>query len=210
VYGWRPLLSDVYDSAELIARKASEGSPETYGTLRASAFRNYEVSGAELEEITGGETHWVGASHKYSKRITASYVLESQTRQVLAQTGITNPLLLAWELLPYSFVVDWFVPVSTYLESLTAFDGFTLKSERSYLTVKETWKYAHDYSASGIAQPNNRPWSRSGGVDKESFRFSRSPLLSWPSYLVQVKSPIGGRPLERLATSLALLRVLFK
>jgi hypothetical protein len=34
--------------------------------------------------------------------------------------GLTDPLSVAWELIPYSFVVDWFVPIGTYLDNLNA------------------------------------------------------------------------------------------
>lgn len=33
----------------------------------------------------------------------------------LDRLGLTNPALLAWNLLPFSFVVDWFLPISTIL-----------------------------------------------------------------------------------------------
>jgi hypothetical protein len=32
--------------------------------------------------------------------------------------GLTDPLSVVWEIIPYSFVVDWFLPVGTYLENL--------------------------------------------------------------------------------------------
>jgi hypothetical protein len=41
-------------------------------------------------------------------------------------------LALAWELIPYSFVVDWLFPVGDYLSSLDALVGV---SDLSYYTV---------------------------------------------------------------------------
>jgi len=32
--------------------------------------------------------------------------------------GLTDPLSVLWEITPYSFVVDWFIPIGTYLENL--------------------------------------------------------------------------------------------
>jgi hypothetical protein len=55
-------------------------------------------------------------------------------------TGLLNPALLYWELMPYSFVVDWFIPVGDVLASLTAglglegcVGGLVYVSEQSWI-----------------------------------------------------------------------------
>lgn len=35
----------------------------------------------------------------------------------MAQLGLLNPEIVAWELLPFSFVADWFIPIGSYLEA---------------------------------------------------------------------------------------------
>jgi hypothetical protein len=208
VYGWRPLLSDVFDSAEFMAQQAAKSADRVNGTITASARGFVKYSGSEMNNLMGHTNTWGGYESEYKVRYTAQYRLESQARQLLAQTGITNPMLLAWELLPYSFVVDWFVPVGTYLESLTAFDGFDLVTDRSFVNTKLKVVYTLNYNASGAEA--GRPWSTSGGCSKESFRFSRGALQFWPSYTLKTKSPIGGAPLERFLTAASLMRVLFR
>jgi hypothetical protein len=39
--------------------------------------------------------------------------------------GLTNPIAVAWELVPFSFAVDWFLPVGNTLSALTAGQGLT-------------------------------------------------------------------------------------
>jgi hypothetical protein len=34
-----------------------------------------------------------------------------------AQLGLLNPENVAWELLPWSFVIDWFIPIGQYLDA---------------------------------------------------------------------------------------------
>jgi hypothetical protein len=41
--------------------------------------------------------------------------------------GLLNPATVAWELVPYSFIADWFVPVGDYLTGLTADCGLVFK-----------------------------------------------------------------------------------
>jgi hypothetical protein len=36
----------------------------------------------------------------------------------IRQMGVLDPLSVAWEVLPFSFVADWFIPIGTYLENL--------------------------------------------------------------------------------------------
>jgi hypothetical protein len=35
--------------------------------------------------------------------------------------GLLDPLTVVWEIIPYSFVVDWFLPIGSYLENLAVF-----------------------------------------------------------------------------------------
>ena len=46
--------------------------------------------------------------------------------------GLTDPLSVAWELIPYSFVVDWFYPIGTYLENLNTIP----KLNGRFMTIK--------------------------------------------------------------------------
>jgi hypothetical protein len=55
----------------------------------------------------------------------ARYKISDPTMKQVSQFGITNPLLLAWELIPYSFVVDWLFPVGRFLSSLDALNGIS-------------------------------------------------------------------------------------
>jgi hypothetical protein len=52
-------------------------------------------------------------------RVTCTMTAELET------LGLLNPLSLAWELLPYSFVIDWFLPIGDYLAATTASAGMT-------------------------------------------------------------------------------------
>jgi hypothetical protein len=42
--------------------------------------------------------------------------------------GFVNPAVIAWELVPFSFVVDWFVPVGNFLSQWTDFVGLSLQN----------------------------------------------------------------------------------
>lgn len=206
VYGWKPLLSDVYGTAEYLAERIHKQRYPS-GVAVASGKATVSYSGPQLDKLMGHTKTWASYEATVSVKYKMHWRLDSEASSILAQTGITNPLLLGWELFPYSFVVDWFVPVGTYLESLTAFDGFSLIDGRSGKTQKTWVTYSHNYADSGKTP---YPWSRSGSFTKKAFEFRRTTMSSWPSYVLKVRSPIGGDPLSRFLTAASLMRVLFR
>lgn len=60
--------------------------------------------------------------------------------------GLQDPLGVAWELTPWSFVVDWFVPISTYLDTLNTFSGLNATvAYTTYQTYQASWIKSRDY-----------------------------------------------------------------
>lgn len=88
------------------------------------------------------------------------------------QMGFVNPLSVVWELVPFSFVVDWFVNVGQFLGSMTDFAGLSISSGYTthYQVIKrtESWQtgLVARYSSTfvrrgyGISGPTlkARPW----------------------------------------------------
>lgn len=69
-----------------------------------------------------GFTTW-----SYEDLVTAKgQLLVSDPSVVTAgELGLTNPALVAWELVPYSFVVDWFLPIGDWLQAQTSLLGLS-------------------------------------------------------------------------------------
>lgn len=55
------------------------------------------------------------------------------TDQVLDDSGFSDILGSAWELIPYSFVVDWFLPIGNWLSSFRPINNMTFVSGCYYL-----------------------------------------------------------------------------
>jgi hypothetical protein len=117
IYGWLPLLGDIEDGCN---RLASGYRDKGFIIVAKSVPRvSYE------EPFSGGDyaSRWLaegGVKTQLEARITNSF-LDS-----IDGSGVLNPLSVAWELVPFSFIVDWFVPVGNVLESLTASAGLEL------------------------------------------------------------------------------------
>jgi hypothetical protein len=106
-YGWKPLINDVYE-----AMKAYEviTSPPRIFRTKASISR---------DGIYDSSTSSVNFSCLTSFRVTQVMIYEMVEKQdTVRALGLENPASVAWEILPYSFVIDWFIPIGTYLDAL--------------------------------------------------------------------------------------------
>jgi hypothetical protein len=107
-YGWLPALSDTYEAAKAF-HAISEGPRKSI--VRASIKKEAEFEGSQ------SPTSYSSLGHE---TLTRRLVYEMSEEMSAARSlGLYDPLTLAWEVLPYSFVVDWFVPIGTYLENLS-------------------------------------------------------------------------------------------
>lgn len=97
----KPLVNDVYGAIEAYHSKLQAGSVvKTKGKSRNNSSGTIYRAG------------YIG-------------VVKNQNLRTLQQLGLTNPALAAWNLVPLSFIVDWFLPISTLLQYLDATTGLT-------------------------------------------------------------------------------------
>lgn len=134
-FGWEPLIADIHASVDIL-----QGSiPDKYITCRGKR----EVSRHYSRVDTGQriETLDVVATSQASASCRVEVV--NPSLHEADQLGLVNPISVAWELVPFSFVVDWFVPVSSFLNSMTDFLGLNL-DRASYFTVLRTPSWLND------------------------------------------------------------------
>lgn len=116
-YGWLPFLSDVYGAAELVAQKTIREVRNRTTKRDKDFLRTKEVGVGQF-----GIRYFSECQSLLTTKYTLWYSTDSESH-TLAQMGITNPLHVAWELTPWSHVVDWFIPIGNYLSSLDASKG---------------------------------------------------------------------------------------
>jgi hypothetical protein len=193
-YGWRPLLSDIYGAAELIAQTATKSRPTKVSGAAADGYQK------TIEATQYGVTASVNVNVKYLARCALYFDIADYVADSLKSTGISNPALLAWELLPYSFVVDWFLPVGSYLNKLNASSG--LKFVKGHTSVKTS---CTEYSTH---KSNIHSYVLSGFDCEEDWMIlDRYKLTSFPS--AELPSFNLGLNLSQATSGLALLYQLF-
>lgn len=199
-YGWKPLVSDIYGSAELLAKTYFLNRPLTVNTkARDEQIRKNTA----IYTFAGSNCYW-DEWLVDEARYHIEFREDSATASRLASTGITNPLLLTWELLPYSFVLDWFLPVGSYLQSLDATVGLTFY--RGTKTIKSTQRYHSRWDGAPKGVPGNlRIVYDSDYLVHKKVRtvLTAFPAASFPSF---DRNPIG---VERALSGISLLTQIF-
>ena len=185
-YGWKPLLSDVYGSmCELHDNDVAE--PQRYRfTVRGSASESVSALHYELYGSNRYVAQGVLKRHR-GARVRLDYRLDNPMLAAASALGLTNPAQLAWELVPWSFVADWFIPVGSYLSAMDADLGYIFQGG-SVTTRQEDVlsSLTLDITALGLAQTNFTKYHAYGGFrsQKRVIRtvYSSSPFPRFPGF----------------------------
>lgn len=116
-YGWNPLLRDVFGSAEALAESISIGRRLNL-VVKGSASKSDPLI-LERESNDAFMVRYDGRD-KQRCEVVGNYDLPSSILPAFSSLGLTNPLEIVWELVPYSFVVDWCFPIGDWLATLDA------------------------------------------------------------------------------------------
>ncbi|UUW21163.1 MAG: maturation protein [Sanya fiers-like virus 2] len=125
---------------------------------------------------------------------------------IAQQLGLSNPALLAWEVLPYSFVVDWFLGIGTFLRQFGVFHGLqivelseTLTYESAIVGERYLFGTMPGFPSGGVTATMR---SRTKGVLKDKKRnLPSKPPVIWP----QTNIDIDALDVGKLVTLTALV-----
>lgn len=176
IYGWKPLMSDIYALSQLAKGHATR-------SLLLSADGTSHQSGA-----TKSSSYWGGS---YNSTVFLDPGIEDATvrcklwaqidpdwsgARSLNQLGLLNPASLIWELTPWSFVVDWLVPIGPVMSALSApaglifIDGSLAVRTRTSIPYRE--QYYGDYYTVLSESLATGTWNAEG--------YARQSLGGWP------------------------------
>jgi len=135
-YGWMPLLSDMHGMVEEL--QAALSRPRT----RKLTVRAVDTVEGKISIPPPPQLRRAMIMTNDKKVVTKVVAYLRQDFSTASRLGFTNPLNLAWELLPYSFVIDWFIPIGNWLNSLDADIGFiaingTVTTKRRFVATTD-------------------------------------------------------------------------
>lgn len=189
-YGWRPLMSDIFGAKQLLQDALSRPP-----LLTAKKTRKFSTT------LVPTNSGWTGESQaKFMYKVSCQATISSNWLHSVQQTGLDNPGLLAWELIPWSFVVDWVLPVGPMLQALHASAGLNFVSgwDLGVLEVQVKSHRPDGYNGYYGTQPS---------IEGEGFVMDRRKLETFPTFSPYVKSPFST---EHGLNLLALMTQLFK
>lgn len=147
-YGWLPLLSDVYEGMKAYAVLTE---PRRVWRIKAAYNKPEVVRNTSVNVNFNGTI-------KYKKRTqeTGRIIYELTEDLSLARSlGLMNPEAVLWEIVPWSFVIDWFIPIGTYLTNLNTVPK---------LTGEVVMTRFYRFKAVGTPQGENNVYKGSTGV----------------------------------------------
>lgn len=135
------------------------------------------------------------------KRLIGGYVTISNPNVDLAnRLGLVNPIHLAWQVIPYSFLVDQFIPIGRYLESYSDMFGRTYGGGFQSVKVEATSIIVEREISVAGPLVRHETWVEEG----KGFQRILMPSLPVPTDLPSFKLPVSNL-LGRAITSVALL-----
>lgn len=192
-FGWSPLVEDIFNSVEIL----TDPHP-------VNGFRYHAAAVQDLPKKNGGAA---GAliyrnsfeSGKYIVKTGATVRVTNWNLHLAARLGLINPVSIAWELVPFSFVVDWFAKCGNVLDAYTDFAGVSLEKAYTSQLLKVS-----GYMIMGEKQ---KPWT-DVSYNYARFCHTRAKGLIFPVVLHPINMGMGNS-LTRAATAVSLLNQIF-
>lgn len=191
-YGVRPLVSDLSGAINAY-RKARAVKPLIRSFMATPQGSSYSASHKDPSQDLRVSTviSLRGRCKCYAEFSTSADFWS--TGQTL---GLTNPVLLLWEIIPWSFVVDWFINVGDYLEASATIHGLVRSAVHTTSHYYEEHKTSQ-YGGSSSSQYTVK--SRSfGSLPGPTLRISKDPfnlesgLDRTMSALALIRQPLRG------------------
>lgn len=143
MFGWKPLLEDIHNSCSTVIQLA-----DRLEAVNGRGMKNYYVSyesrssdGKRIEKFVKGGT---------AKATSSCLVyISNPNRWLLERAGLLNPAAVAWDLVPWSFVVNMFANTGSLVNSITDFAGLTFNNLSDTRTWHEGGVLTNEYHNSG-------------------------------------------------------------
>lgn len=194
-YGWKPLMGDIYDSYKHLVK----GFDTRLQVLSVSRFLREQTS----SKLT--VPFFKTSSVRTNARLGAKmfFVPSDNFLSRANQVGMINPFEVAWAVVPFSFVVDWFIPVGNLLEAMSArmsvdfVDGY-------YGISLSTVGLKSDCTQS---ESGYRVVSSTASVRRETTSYRRTVMTGLPWPAPHFKSPFST---SHVTSAIALIAQLLK
>lgn len=177
LFGWIPLVTDMYSSAFTVIQQADRLTALT-GRGRA-AFRHHD----EADDTY--YSHLLAVDGQTRVTVSSLVRVTNPNLWLLNRAGLINPAAVAWDAVPMSFIVNWFANVNSLVNSVTDFVGLAFDNQ-SVTTTVETSGYefqqihipGYPASSASSSWKSKRKTRSVGSIPRPSLEF-RLPGVDW-------------------------------
>jgi hypothetical protein len=109
-----------------------------------------ELSGQLFREVPFGSSGYAVEGEytlRYSGHVSLDHI--DPILRIYDQIGFHPTISTAWDLVPLSFAVDWFLPVGKYLDGLNEDGWIRTASFTGWRTLKATYRYGYTSTTDG-------------------------------------------------------------
>lgn len=168
-YGWKPLLQDIHEACKFLELKTS-----------APRKLQYEVS--RTMRVKGNASPTPTYSILANGTFTRKYLVVQEEELSMARSlGLLNPAQVVWEKVPWSFVVDWFIPIGNYLDTLGVIPHLRATLYRT--DFAKAWGHVTTFR-----KPSSGYYYEGGDVSYETVKMQRFAPVAASSVVVPMPS----------------------
>lgn len=188
-FGWEPLVKDIGACIDLLSQPIPGGTLTVKGWSQRFEKRFYyswpDFEAYQVRELKG----------RVRGKAGAEFYVTDPNAYLANRLGLVNPVSVVWELVPYSFVVDWFANVGQFIGQFGELYGLTVRDPwYGWTMVIGSCRYEYHYISS----------QRLHGIEVDSTALYSRRFLGVPSVKLGIRR---ARRLSvvRAATAIALL-----
>jgi hypothetical protein len=153
-YGWRTLIYDMQD-----IEKAISNLDDKKTRFKAAPHETYEEE--TNEESLVSSYYGMGEVVLSTTKHLRVSVRGTVVADLIPPNMSFNPVVTAWEVVPYSFVIDWILNIGRWIEALsflaitsnyTACEGYEVRVNMTHTSTSQNPTAGHYFNWQGVAQ----------------------------------------------------------
>lgn len=158
-FGWKPFINDIFSAMTILTSPKNE-LIRIKARIRPNPYRSATIEGEP--RIT---TEWAGSAIGTA---TACYAVTNPNLWLANRLGLINPVAVAWDKVPWSWVVNMFVNTNQLISSLSDTVGLDLingsmtLSSKVMRTQTKTYRFQPNVGVSSTCTVLGRHRSRTG------------------------------------------------
>lgn len=206
-YGWIPFMSEARAAVNTLMDVA-ERPESSVMTVKTSKKKTTSSGGTNHLLFNAGADGGIlcDSVQLLEESIRVAWKFRPSDGSIAGRFGLLNPLEVAWELFPFSFVADWFLPIGDYLSQFDV--PFRFTHVGGTVGVRRSNKTSFINPRNGLTPAGTGGSGLIGaiGIQTENVILSRSRLNFSPAIAL---SSISFQPkinAIRAVSSIALLR----